>query len=283
MRKGLTDLWFPRRKRGRKGETSWFRLTYTHYFLQKRPQGTPCIAQGTLLNLCITHRGREPGKEHDVSSYTWVKCLERHPPNSLLCSVAQSCLTLCTPWTVASQSPLSMEFSRKEYWSGLPFPPSGIFLTQGSDLHLPNVLHCRQILYCWAIPGKTHSLLNQCWSNLHWGIPSHRSGWPSSEISPKKKCCRGRRENGILLHSERGAQGCSQDGKQHGGSWWKETEGLLGPAALHQIWRTSQFEMTCAPLFSGKCQEAFKRRLPVCCFGSVLNPLFLIKSWIFRN
>ena len=28
-----------------------------------------------------------------------------------------------TPWTVAHQAPLSMEFSRQEYWSGLPFPP----------------------------------------------------------------------------------------------------------------------------------------------------------------
>ena len=27
-----------------------------------------------------------------------------------------------TPWTVAHQVPLSMGFSRKEYWSGLPFP-----------------------------------------------------------------------------------------------------------------------------------------------------------------
>ena len=27
-----------------------------------------------------------------------------------------------TPWTVARQDPLSMEFSRQEYWSGLPFP-----------------------------------------------------------------------------------------------------------------------------------------------------------------
>ena len=26
------------------------------------------------------------------------------------------------PWTVAHQAPLSMEFSRQEYWSGLPFP-----------------------------------------------------------------------------------------------------------------------------------------------------------------
>ena len=27
-----------------------------------------------------------------------------------------------TPWTITPQAPLSMEFSRKEYWSGLPFP-----------------------------------------------------------------------------------------------------------------------------------------------------------------
>ena len=30
-----------------------------------------------------------------------------------------------TPWPVACQVPLSMEFSRQEYWSGLPFPSSG--------------------------------------------------------------------------------------------------------------------------------------------------------------
>ena len=30
-----------------------------------------------------------------------------------------------TPWTVALQAPLSMRFSRQEYWSGLPFPASG--------------------------------------------------------------------------------------------------------------------------------------------------------------
>ena len=39
--------------------------------------------------------------------------------------VAKSCLTLATPWTVACQAPLSMGFSRQEYWSGLPFPTSG--------------------------------------------------------------------------------------------------------------------------------------------------------------
>ena len=34
----------------------------------------------------------------------------------------QSCPTLCDPWTVTHQAPLSMEFSRQEYWSGWPFP-----------------------------------------------------------------------------------------------------------------------------------------------------------------
>ena len=36
--------------------------------------------------------------------------------------VAKSCLTLATPWTGACQTPLSMGFSRQEYWSGLLFP-----------------------------------------------------------------------------------------------------------------------------------------------------------------
>ena len=38
----------------------------------------------------------------------------------------QSCLTLCDPMNcIAYQAPLSMEFSRQEYWNGLPFPCLG--------------------------------------------------------------------------------------------------------------------------------------------------------------
>ena len=37
-----------------------------------------------------------------------------------------------TPWTVAHQAPLSIEFSRQEYWSGLPFLPPG-------DIHNPGI------------------------------------------------------------------------------------------------------------------------------------------------
>ena len=37
-----------------------------------------------------------------------------------------SCVRFCvTLWTAANQAPLSTEFSRQEYWSGLPFPSPG--------------------------------------------------------------------------------------------------------------------------------------------------------------
>ena len=42
-----------------------------------------------------------------------------------LCPVTQSCLTLCNPWTVTRQAPLCIEFSRQEYWSGLPLSTAG--------------------------------------------------------------------------------------------------------------------------------------------------------------
>ena len=59
---------------------------------------------------------------------------------SISCSVASDS---ATAWTVASQAPLSMGFSRQEYCSGVPSPSPGICPTQGSNLGL---LHCRRIL-----------------------------------------------------------------------------------------------------------------------------------------
>ena len=50
-----------------------------------------------------------------------------------LCLGAQSCPTLCDPWTVAHQAPLSMEVSRQEYWSGLPCPPPGVVPSPGME------------------------------------------------------------------------------------------------------------------------------------------------------
>ena len=51
--------------------------------------------------------------------------------------VARSCPTLATPWTIARQAPLSMGFSRQEYWSGLPFPSPGDLPDPGIEARSP--------------------------------------------------------------------------------------------------------------------------------------------------
>ena len=43
------------------------------------------------------------------------------------------------PWTVAHQAPLSMEFSRKEYWSGLPCPSPGDLLDPEIEARSPTL------------------------------------------------------------------------------------------------------------------------------------------------
>ena len=62
--------------------------------------------------------------------------------NIIRCLHAHSCPTLCD--LTAHQAPLSMKFSRPEYWNGLPFPTR--------DQTLISCVSCigRQILYHWA-------------------------------------------------------------------------------------------------------------------------------------
>ena len=90
-----------------------------------------------------------------------------------LCAHSLSRSDSATPWAVAHQAPVSMEFSRQEYWSGLPCPPPGVFPTQGSN---PGIPHCRQILYCLSHQGSP-------WI-LEWvAYPfSKGSSWPRNWI-----------------------------------------------------------------------------------------------------
>ena len=62
-------------------------------------------------------------------------------------SVTQLCPTLCNPWTIAHQVPLSMEFSRPEYWSGWPFCSSG-------DLPNPGIEPRSQALQADSLPSQ---------------------------------------------------------------------------------------------------------------------------------
>ena len=52
-----------------------------------------------------------------------------------------------TPWTVAQHAPPSMEFSRQEYWSGLPFPSPG-------DLPDPGIEPGSPALQADALPSE---------------------------------------------------------------------------------------------------------------------------------
>ena len=71
--------------------------------------------------------------------------------------VTKLCPTLATPWTVACQAPLSMGFSRQEYWSGLPFPSP-------EDLPYPGIKPGSSSLKADSLPtelqGKPQK--NQC-------------------------------------------------------------------------------------------------------------------------
>ena len=55
------------------------------------------------------------------------------------CLLIKLCLTLGTPWTVTHQAPLSLGFTKQEYWSGLLFPSLG-------DLSNPSIKHISPVL-----------------------------------------------------------------------------------------------------------------------------------------
>ena len=75
---------------------------------------------------------------------------------AIICS--QLCLTLYDLWTVTRKAPLSTGFSRKEYWSGLPFLSPGDLLQETQELnpYLLRFLHCRQVLYPLSHLGSPH-------------------------------------------------------------------------------------------------------------------------------
>ena len=82
--------------------------------------------------------------------------------------VVQSLQLFAIPWTVAYQAPPSVEYSKQDYWSGLPFNSQGIFLTQGSN---PGHPYCRQMLYPLSHQGSLLDslkiqLLNQSCSGM---------------------------------------------------------------------------------------------------------------------
>ena len=128
--------------------------------------GFKCKQAGWLRHLCTSPLYHTA----DTVTRTFHCCCCR-------CLVAKSYLTLVTPWTVCSpQAPLSMRFSRRENWSGLPFPSPGV-------LPDPRIMSpaLADGLLATEPPGKPRTF-HYTWENVN----GHSAKWlnlPSQNIN----------------------------------------------------------------------------------------------------
>ena len=110
-----------------------------------------------------------------------------------------SCVWLfATLWTIACQVPLSMGFSRQQYWSGSPCPPPGNLPYLGMNPCLLCLLHWHEGSLSLTSPGKPDYSLNYCiWTNI---FPDTTLSKPQKEISAR---------TGGLFHSFPSLLNCS--------------------------------------------------------------------------
>ena len=132
-------------------------------------KGQSTITLWNAFNFYIGHNS-VPNTNHGFMSSTYI-CV-------------QSFQLLVVPWTTPHQAPLSMESSRQEYWSGLPFPTTG-------DLPDPGIETTTL-----AFPAKTGWFFT---TSAIWEAPRERALWNEAHQNPEKvsdasvlslcKCC----------------------------------------------------------------------------------------------
>ena len=98
---------------------------------------------------------------------SWVRSLGQEDPLEKVKPFSRVQLFM-TPWTVACRAPLSMEFYRQEYWSGLPFPSPGDLPDTGIEPRSPT-------LQADSLPSKPP------------GKPKRRK-WPLTPVFLPRKC-----------------------------------------------------------------------------------------------
>ena len=82
-----------------------------------------------------------------------------------------------TPWAVACQAPLFMEFSRQAYWSGLPFPSPGIFPAPAQAPAPRQGLNSSPPLQADCLPFEPPEILGGCGGQT--GAEQRASHWRS--------------------------------------------------------------------------------------------------------
>ena len=124
-----------RQHRRHKG-SSKIRVEFTHLWGKCTFLRLISIFKGVSLctrkkRITVNHKELSLWRRHELKS-TNILCFSGNLPEVVslhTCSVA----SVVTPWTVAHQAPLSMGFSRKEYWSELLCPPPGDLLDPGVE------------------------------------------------------------------------------------------------------------------------------------------------------
>ena len=109
-----------------------------------------CLLDSTVLTTICDH-----WEDHSLD-YTDL-CLSLCGGGNL---VAKSYPTLVVLWTVACQAPLSMEFSRQEYWSRLPYPSPGDLPDPGIKARPPALQAGNLSTELWGKPLSICRLLN---------------------------------------------------------------------------------------------------------------------------
>ena len=102
---------------------------------QERKQYFPRVFSALLMLSVVLYGGNLEGGDFDPEKQEQqylllyvaveIKSDKSKRLGACFCLVPKLCCTLCNPMNLARQAPLSMGFSRQEYWSGLPFPSPG--------------------------------------------------------------------------------------------------------------------------------------------------------------
>ena len=133
---------------------------------------TGCPCKGKADRFCQWRSNRLLESDMDNENKSNQHCHSQCPwSHEMKVKVTQLCPTLWDPMDCSHQAPLSMGFSRQEYWSGLLFPSPGT---------LPNYNPGSGMPCCWEVHGmlqlhsfRTFSWTWEGWGEETWGRKSH--------------------------------------------------------------------------------------------------------------
>ena len=149
--KSRLSNWTTTTKQLRVKEANWKgNLLYSSHYMTLRERKTIDTEKGSVI--ARVWRGAEGWTAEHGGVWGAIKILCDTIMMDVLCLVAQSCPTLCDPMG-SPPAPLSMGFSRQEYWSGLPCPPPGNLPHPDPGIK-PMSPHCRHILYHLSHQGN---------------------------------------------------------------------------------------------------------------------------------